>query len=352
LLLGDHVEIEAMRELYNKNVEIYDRKSIEHPKLLAFELDTSDSKDPPEKNLSNSKDLNKLVKTVRLSFHGNNHYNSVINPSDPPPLGDGKESIINIRAIRIQYQKLQQEKAKKAIINKSNTATNNPNNNNENSNINHVNNNNDHVNTEPSVVSNSSSPATEVTNDFDSITTRKPRTVDEANANKITSTSINNDLTFNVEHLKSIWKTYDKLGTNSISDNKIESLLTTIINHMYETKLSNNNNAVHMGKLNKSLIDLKSNIPALARQFLINLSNKSQSQPNQTPNSSLQNKSKNQTLPRNFQLNQTNTGNVVNPNIRLSGSDTTNNNRTINLTQFCEWFFPSILTAINTQLAK
>lgn len=28
---------------------------------------------------------------VRLSFHGNNHYNSVVDSKHPPPLGDGMD---------------------------------------------------------------------------------------------------------------------------------------------------------------------------------------------------------------------------------------------------------------------
>lgn len=98
---GDHVEIVALREMFNKNVEIYDKLNIREPKSL----DTS----------GNVYD----VPVMRLSFHGNNHYNSVIDPKQAPPLGDGHDSKINMRLVRIEHEKrlVEEQKQKIAEIN-------------------------------------------------------------------------------------------------------------------------------------------------------------------------------------------------------------------------------------------
>jgi len=83
---GDHVEIVALREMYNKNVEIYDKDSVKAPKPLGL---TGDHKIP----------------IMRLSYHGANHYNSLIDPKSPPPLGDGADCPVNMRSIRLDEEK-------------------------------------------------------------------------------------------------------------------------------------------------------------------------------------------------------------------------------------------------------
>jgi len=86
---GDHVEIVCLRELYNKEVQIYDQDSVRGPRPLGFKAGTSDD----------------VIRTIRLSYHGANHYNSLVDPKEKPPLGDGKSSKINFREIRIDEEK-------------------------------------------------------------------------------------------------------------------------------------------------------------------------------------------------------------------------------------------------------
>lgn len=78
----------ALRECFNKNVEIYDFDSITGCQPMG--MDVSGAQNPSEYR----------VPIVRLSFHGKNHYNSVVDPRHPPPLGDGSESPINMRQLR------------------------------------------------------------------------------------------------------------------------------------------------------------------------------------------------------------------------------------------------------------
>jgi len=39
---------------------------------------------------------------MRLSYHGSNHYNSVVNPKEPLPLGDGSDKKVSLRDLRLQ----------------------------------------------------------------------------------------------------------------------------------------------------------------------------------------------------------------------------------------------------------
>ena len=40
------------------------------------------------------------VPVVRLSYHGKNHYNAVVDPTQPPPFGDGKARKVNLAQLR------------------------------------------------------------------------------------------------------------------------------------------------------------------------------------------------------------------------------------------------------------
>jgi len=75
---GDHVEIVALAEYFNKRVEVLARSTVILPRPLSYN-----------------------IPIVRISYHGSNHYNSVVDPAQPPPLGDGKKSLINLREKRI-----------------------------------------------------------------------------------------------------------------------------------------------------------------------------------------------------------------------------------------------------------
>lgn len=88
---GDHLEIECMRELYNKNVEVYDKDAVKcnvfrYVALVLIVIAAAKPLGMSDVDLAN-------VPVVRLSYHGGNHYNSVL-VRDPPtklPLGDGKD---------------------------------------------------------------------------------------------------------------------------------------------------------------------------------------------------------------------------------------------------------------------
>jgi len=76
---GDQLMLLALSELFNKNVEIYDSEKV-------IDMGTG---------------LEEL-KTVRLSYHGKNHYNSVVDEKDPPPYGDGKGDKVSILEKRLK----------------------------------------------------------------------------------------------------------------------------------------------------------------------------------------------------------------------------------------------------------
>ena len=68
---GGHVEIVVMRELFGVNVEIYHRgASTLEPKPIG--------------------DVCKDIPMIRLSFHGKNHYNSVVDPKNRKAIGESK----------------------------------------------------------------------------------------------------------------------------------------------------------------------------------------------------------------------------------------------------------------------
>merc|ERR1711916_306749 len=60
---GDHAEIQAMSEIYNRPIEVYSEDVVP---LNIFQGRTASSNAP-----------------IRLSYHGGNHYNSIIDPASP-----------------------------------------------------------------------------------------------------------------------------------------------------------------------------------------------------------------------------------------------------------------------------
>eukprot|EP00457_Paulinella_chromatophora_P000598 gb/GEZN01000598.1/.p1 GENE.gb/GEZN01000598.1/~~gb/GEZN01000598.1/.p1 ORF type:complete len:1111 (+),score=233.75 gb/GEZN01000598.1/:289-3333(+) len=82
---GDDLELTALQEMYNKNLHIYETGKGLTKRPIAAEEGT--------------------IPVMRLSYHGGNHYNSVVDPKNPPPLGDGKDCIVSLRDIRKQKEK-------------------------------------------------------------------------------------------------------------------------------------------------------------------------------------------------------------------------------------------------------
>ena len=76
---GDHVEIRALMEVLNKRCVIYDMKCTE-PIVMGPKGD---------------------FKTVQLSYHGKNHYNSLVGDKIKVPVGDGSGEAVRIRDLRL-----------------------------------------------------------------------------------------------------------------------------------------------------------------------------------------------------------------------------------------------------------
>jgi hypothetical protein len=85
---GGHLEIFVLREVFNCNIEVYDSGSMLAPKPLGLFLSEHAS-----------------IPTMRLSFHGGNHYNSLVDPRRPPPIGTGLDAPVNYRTKRLEEQK-------------------------------------------------------------------------------------------------------------------------------------------------------------------------------------------------------------------------------------------------------
>jgi len=80
-----------MAELHNERVEIFFQGMEEQPTLRMNATFTD-------------------LSVVRLSYHGHSHYNCVVDPKHPPPLGNGVGSEKSIRNARIS-QKTQEKDA-------------------------------------------------------------------------------------------------------------------------------------------------------------------------------------------------------------------------------------------------
>ena len=83
---GDHVEIEAMKELYDVNVLVFDKRALpDEAKRLRAEPGAEGAGEQLELDVKGDL-LDGVTHTIRLSYHGRNHYNSLIDPEHPPPL--------------------------------------------------------------------------------------------------------------------------------------------------------------------------------------------------------------------------------------------------------------------------
>lgn len=83
---GDHPEVVALRELFNVNVEVYDKANFPSPLYVAM--------------------TEGINCTLRLSFHGHNHYNSLVGPDFTPPLMPlVQQSKVNLRQLRLSQMK-------------------------------------------------------------------------------------------------------------------------------------------------------------------------------------------------------------------------------------------------------
>jgi hypothetical protein len=71
---GDHVELEALREVFNKNLLVYDRDNVQGARLQPLSaVLTGRARTAPRSIGEHHTELG----TMRLSFHGQSHFNSV-----------------------------------------------------------------------------------------------------------------------------------------------------------------------------------------------------------------------------------------------------------------------------------
>merc|ERR1711871_1903751 len=82
---GGNLEIEAMQEMFDPAIEIHSADSISdktNKTTFKKDFDTSNTPETP-RNAAN--EVNQPV-PLRISYHGKSHYNSLVDPKNPPPL--------------------------------------------------------------------------------------------------------------------------------------------------------------------------------------------------------------------------------------------------------------------------
>ena len=148
---GDHVEIEAIKELYDVNVVVYTQAWKDRPNKIkgaavkaegerkdwAGGVDEGGGGVKAEDREEDDEEGGEMVLdvkgeellgvrgTVRLSYHGRNHYNSLLDAAHPPPIlrrgeegrGDGKWKQTRLEAERKEQQaQAAMEAASKAAV--------------------------------------------------------------------------------------------------------------------------------------------------------------------------------------------------------------------------------------------
>lgn len=102
---GDHVELFTLREMFNVNMNVYAKNNVTGPKPLALD------------SLSGNN-----IPTMRLSYHGKNHYNSIVDAKMPPPLHTTKPTV-DLRHLRLaEEQKSCSEPVRKQHMTRKDSA--------------------------------------------------------------------------------------------------------------------------------------------------------------------------------------------------------------------------------------
>ena len=70
---GDDIELQALSEIYNRPIEIYSNST---KPLKTFHEDKNEFKREGNEKINN--DCNDFVMPIRISYHGKNHYNSIV----------------------------------------------------------------------------------------------------------------------------------------------------------------------------------------------------------------------------------------------------------------------------------
>ena len=121
---GDHVEIEAMKELYDVNIVVFDKRHVkEEGKREQGENKEGEADDGKEGQEAieldvKGEELEGVNATLRLSYHGKNHFNSLLDPKRPLPLRVKKEEGMDVgvggkwKARRVEKERLAAEAGK------------------------------------------------------------------------------------------------------------------------------------------------------------------------------------------------------------------------------------------------
>lgn len=80
MTFGNHVEIQAISEIYNRPVEVFDARGDARTPMNIFQAPTEDESSAPAA-VARSQPL-------RLSYHGRSHYNALVDPARPD-VGEG-----------------------------------------------------------------------------------------------------------------------------------------------------------------------------------------------------------------------------------------------------------------------
>jgi hypothetical protein len=82
---GGNLEIEAMQEMFDRAIEIHSADVIsEETNKTTFKKDF-ESSNTPETPRNSVTDVNQPI-SLKISYHGKSHYNSLVDPKHPPPL--------------------------------------------------------------------------------------------------------------------------------------------------------------------------------------------------------------------------------------------------------------------------
>jgi hypothetical protein len=315
---GDHLEIVAMQEIFNKNVLLFAKDSTKQGKPIG--------------GAALSAEQAAQIKTVRLSFHGNNHYNSVIDPADPPPLGEGQEAPIQMKLVREQSEEQENNSTDEAKLSHREEISQSareigPNPSSSSKALS--------ASTLPALGISESSPITEITNELSSVSTRGPRTPSVAARSLMRDLSA--DISFSEEELRRLWKMLDKRGSGALQEGQIIELVQKIGEFIYTKQansIENNGRALPLNspssalhrtarpqqvsarraleRLQKSYDELNSGLEQRAKQLIEQIREK-----NGTKRSNLNSSSSggaqplsyahsSHTLPRNFHSNDNN----------------------------------------------
>ena len=116
---GDHIEVVALREMFNRNLEVYNWDG----DVLGCQPMGIDASAPASAASISHTGEKHSIPIIRLSFHGGNHYNSVVDPKYPPPLGDGADAMISMRQIRQQQEAKEKQQQRASATSTSNSTS-------------------------------------------------------------------------------------------------------------------------------------------------------------------------------------------------------------------------------------